>query len=192
MVLRPGCVVQVALRLYTGPMYVKYNAKLRNYPQTTLDGMKGNGYVTTIHCIVSGHVGDLRLASAPPNHSPRKTHACFLMLSQGDLMMSSRCAWARTDCGGLTGVIKLSKVWTLPKAKRVYRGLGGLMLPEAFWKSDEYGCRGGVERGLMSTTTVKEVAMQYSGTDSGRPTIFEISVGQIDRVSARASERLSK
>ena len=112
--------------------YVKYNAKLRNYPAEILEGMKGNGYVTTIHCIVSG-------------------------------------------------VIKLSKVWTLPESKYVYRGLGGMMLPEPFWKTDEYGCKGGVERGLMSTTTDKAVAMKYSGSDSGRRIIFQIHVGQIDR-----------
>jgi hypothetical protein len=33
----------------------------------------------------------------------------------------------------------------------------------------------------MSTTTTRDVAIQYSGTEKGRPTIFEIEVGQVDR-----------
>eukprot|EP00961_Rhodomonas_salina_P234347 3167270-Rhodomonas_salina.3 len=33
----------------------------------------------------------------------------------------------------------------------------------------------------MSTTIKRDVAIQYSGTEKGRPTIFEIEVGQVDR-----------
>eukprot|EP00960_Hanusia_phi_P029553 748018-Hanusia_phi.AAC.1 len=44
----------IGLRLYTGPMFVKYNAVLRGFPQKVLDDMHGNRYVTTLHAIVSG------------------------------------------------------------------------------------------------------------------------------------------
>ena len=37
-----------------GPMYCKYNAVLRDFPQAVVDGLKGNKYATTIHLIVSG------------------------------------------------------------------------------------------------------------------------------------------
>ena len=39
----------------------------------------------------------------------------------------------------------------LPKDRVVYRGLGGLDLPEEFITQDRFGVRGGVEFGLMST-----------------------------------------
>ena len=52
----------------------------------------------------------------------------------------------------VSGIIKLSKVMVLSDDRKVYRGLGGLDLPEAFRKPDECGIRGGVEYGMMSTT----------------------------------------
>jgi len=119
----------IALRLYTGPMYIKYNNRLR--PNGGSDGLgPGTGYVTTIHAVVSG-------------------------------------------------VIKLARVWQLPENRKVYRGVFSGNLPSSFLKADKYGCRGAVEYALMSTTTKKEVAVQYAG--GGRPTIFEIDVGQVDR-----------
>ena len=56
-----------------------------------------------------------------------------------------------------------------------------MLLPQKFWREDAYGCRGGVELGIMSTTTTRGIAVQYSGAEKGRPTIFEIEVGQVDR-----------
>jgi hypothetical protein len=72
---------------------------------------------------------------------------------------------------------------TCENAGKVYRGLGGMLLPQKFWDEDKFGCRGGVELGIMSTTTTRPVAIQYSGSWAGglRPTIFEIEVGQVDR-----------
>ena len=46
----------------------------------------------------------------------------------------------------------LLQVMKLPEDRKVYRGLGGLKLPEAFVQADEYGVRGGVEFAMMSTT----------------------------------------
>ena len=64
------------------------------------------------------------------------------------------CAWllwvltgTEPDKPGL-----LLQVMKLPKDRMVYRGLGGLELPEAFVQADEYGVRGGVEFAMMSTT----------------------------------------
>lgn len=46
----------IALRLYTGPMFFKYNSVLRNFPESAVTALKGNRYITTIHAIVSGVV----------------------------------------------------------------------------------------------------------------------------------------
>lgn len=102
----------LALRLYTGPMFVKYNASLRGFPSMSWKALKGNRYATTLHAITSG-------------------------------------------------IVKLAKVWKLPENRRVYRGLAGLLLPKQFWDADQFGCRGGVEFGFLSTTTKREVAVQY-------------------------------
>ena len=36
-----------------------------------------------------------------------------------------------------------------------------MLLPEAFRVPDDFGCRGGVELGFMSTSTSKEQALAY-------------------------------
>ena len=58
-----------------------------------------------------------------------------------------------------------------------------MLLPEQFWRSVAAGgggLRGGVEWGFMSTTTDRRVAVQYSGRDRGRGTVFEIAAGRVD------------
>lgn len=94
----------IAMMLYTGPLFVKYNAVLRDFPKASVDALKGNTYTTTIYCIVSG-------------------------------------------------IIKLSKVMRLPDNRMVYRGMGGLDLPESFLEQDKWRISGGVEYGILSTTT---------------------------------------
>ena len=83
----------IAIRLFTGPMFMKYNAKLRQFPAAAVAALKGNAYVTSIHAVVSA-------------------------------------------------IIKLSRTWKIPDDRKVYRGLGGMLLPQKFWREDAYGCRG--------------------------------------------------
>jgi hypothetical protein len=80
----------IALRLYTGPMFVLYNAVLRGFPEGYVECLKDtdgkeNRYETTIFAIASG-------------------------------------------------ITKLSKVSDIPRARRLYRGLGGMILPRQFWE----------------------------------------------------------
>ena len=52
----------------------------------------------------------------------------------------------------------------VPENRLLFRGLGGVLLPERFWKmTDGRDYRGGVEFGLMSTTNDRSIAVQYSG-----------------------------
>ena len=78
-----------------------------------------------------------------------------------------------------SGIVKLSRLSKIPSNRRLYRGLGGMILPDQFLQ-EKSGFRGGVEWGLMSTTRNKEVAMQYSGADKQRGSVFEIVPGRID------------
>ena len=80
----------IGLRLYTGPMFVLYNAVLRGFPEWDVKCLrdqagKENRYETTIFAVASG-------------------------------------------------ITKLSKVTKVPPNLRLYRGLGGMVLPKQFWK----------------------------------------------------------
>ena len=131
----------IASRLYTGPMFQKYNAVLRanagESPQWMKDTFqtlcKGNRYTTTIWVLNSA-------------------------------------------------IVKLK---VLTPAARVYRGLKGLALPEAFRTKDKHGIKGGVEPGFMSTTLDYKVAMTYAGasetTKDASGIVFEIHQGLVDR-----------
>ena len=50
----------------------------------------------------------------------------------------------------------------------MYRGMSGVLLPEAFRVPDAEGCRGGVELGFLSTSTSKEQALGYIDMSKGR------------------------
>jgi hypothetical protein len=116
-------------RLYTGPMFQKYNGSLRGFGPG-FASCKGNTYVTTIHAINSM-------------------------------------------------VVKASK---LTKVSRVYRGVSGGVLPDAFWTANEYGVRGGVERAFVSTSYDRAEALSYSCVNENRPAIiFEIEMGMVNR-----------
>ena len=73
----------------------------------------------------------------------------------------------------------LTKLSRLQRAERVYRGLLGSSLPNAFRFINEYNVRGGVEYGFMSTTSDRSVAMSYARGDAG--TVLEIQQGMVDR-----------
>jgi hypothetical protein len=68
----------------------------------------------------------------------------------------------------------------IPLNRTVMRGLGGTVLESRWFVRDERGVRGGVELGFLSTTTNKNIALEYSGADKNRGTVFEIDVGAID------------
>jgi hypothetical protein len=76
----------------------------------------------------------------------------------------------------VSGITKLAKVTPVPPRRLLYRGLGGMLLPEQFWKRTAQGFLGGVELGLMSTTSDRAVAVQYSGHEQRRPMMLEIQV----------------
>ena len=80
----------------------------------------------------------------------------------------------------LSGISKLSQVSGIPEDRTLFRGVGGMKLPDCFYVEDETGVRGGVERALLSTTTEPAVAMHYiDGRDL--PTVFSIQVSAVSR-----------
>jgi hypothetical protein len=78
-----------------------------------------------------------------------------------------------------SAIVKLSK---LTIATKVYRGVGGGVLPESFWRPNEQGVKGGIEMAFMSATFKRDEAMKYAKSDSGKPAlIFEMQMGMVDR-----------
>lgn len=70
-----------------------------------------------------------------------------------------------------SAVVKLGK---LQRAEKVYRGMGGGVLPEQFWTASEHNVRGGCEYGFLSTTTKAEIAMQYAEQRETAGIVFEV------------------
>lgn len=74
------------------------------------------------------------------------------------------------------GLVKLS---TLQKIQKVYRGLAG-RLPKSLRVEDKYNARGGVELGFMSTTSNRDVAVEYASSAPGS-LLLELEQGLLDR-----------
>jgi hypothetical protein len=84
----------------------------------------------------------------------------------------------------VSAIQKLSRRMYLPPSMRLYRGFSSMEMPESFFKVDEEtGCSGFAEWGFISTTANKNVAIQYSGVDDGKPsaTVLCIRPSSVDR-----------
>jgi hypothetical protein len=84
----------------------------------------------------------------------------------------------------VSAIQKLSRHMYLPPSMRLYRGFSSMEMPESFYKVDEdTGCCGYAEWGFISTTANKNVAVQYSGVDDGKPraTVLCIRPSSVDR-----------
>eukprot|EP00966_Prymnesium_polylepis_P019843 457517-Prymnesium_polylepis.1 len=155
------------IRLYTGPMYVVYNAVLRGL-RTQSDFLKNS--MVTLCCpkdVTALFMGDAKL------WEPAKGSITL------DEVMLSLTRYTTTLHAINSGIIKLSK---LTKATTVYRGVTGL-LPDDFWEPNEHDIMGGVELGFMSTSRNKEVALGYmrQNTESTAKVLLQIRMGMIDR-----------
>ena len=81
-----------------------------------------------------------------------------------------------------SAIKKLGAMTPMPEGGLVYRGIGGKGMPNQFKKADKYGVRGGTEPGVLSTTTKREVALEYSKSDDSLWSILmEMEVGGIGR-----------
>jgi hypothetical protein len=80
----------------------------------------------------------------------------------------------------VSAVVKLSRQTTIPVNRKVYRGLGGLVLDDQWFECDKRGVRGAVELGFLSTTLTRDVALIYSGVKKNRGVLFEIEIGAVD------------
>jgi hypothetical protein len=142
----------IALRLYTGPCFQRYNTMLRE--------LKADSETAT------GAGGE------PQQRRPATRKA---------LNVPGERRYTTTIHAIASALIKIAHVSKLPEDRKVYRGMAGVVLPDRFRVPDEHGCRGGVELGFLSTSTDKDQALHYIDMSRGLPTLFEIELGQVDR-----------
>jgi len=163
----------IAARLYTGPLFVKYNSVLR-------------GIKSDVPFLINQM---LELCCAPPEYAACQAHASSpggRGMTDSSPEASTAFERARAAMNTYTttlhavnsAIVKLSK---LTYASKVYRGVAGRVLPEQFWNANEYGVRGGIEAAFMSTTVDRQTAMRYAHGGGGVGFVFEIQQGMVDR-----------
>ena len=79
-------------------------------------------------------------------------------------------------------IVKTSK---LTKVSTVYRGVAGGVLPDRLCEANILGFRGGVDKGFLSTTYKRDVAMNNfaAGSSTSPSILFEIEMGMVYRGS---------
>ena len=164
----------IAACLYTGPMFVKYNAILR--------GLASEipflcNQMVSLCC--PKDVADAYLGSTPRD----KLFLAAAGKTTFEVAKQSLNKYTTTLHAINSAIIKLGK---LTKAIKVYRGIAGMKLPNEFWIPNEFGVRGGVEKAFMSTTTEQAVAMGYASGGRGAKQasigiVIEVQQGMVNR-----------
>ena len=154
---------QVAARMYTGPMYMKYNLVLR--------GM-GAGRHTKIYEEYE-RVCKLNTCARRDAAQTQAAHDPHLLSPLPPLLRYTTTLHVINSA-----IIKLSK---LTSATKLYRGVSGALLPRPFWTPNQYSVRGGVEVAFMSCTEDKEVALKYAASKKKAAIVFEVKQGMVDR-----------
>merc|ERR1740130_1242046 len=146
----------IGLRLYTGPLFVKYNSVLRGL-NSEVDSLQKQLVSLCCAAEVSEQLANKTISFAQARGKVNLYTMTLHVIN--------------------SGIIKTSK---LTFAGKVSRGVSGMALPDAFWQPNSDGVRGGIEGAFMSTTKDRAVAMQYAAS-GGRGIVFEIQQGMIDR-----------
>ena len=152
----------IGARLYTGPLFEKYNAVMRGL----------NGGVPFLR-------RQLVRLCAQPGTLAVYDDACNAGVADA---FSTALATTNTYITTLhvinSSIVKIGRLTT---ACRVYRGYSGMALPPEFWAPNEYGVVGGVESAFMSCSAERDVAMTYAGSRGGMGIVFEVAQGMVDR-----------
>uniref|UniRef100_A0A7S2D976 Uncharacterized protein n=1 Tax=Haptolina brevifila TaxID=156173 RepID=A0A7S2D976_9EUKA len=153
-------------RLYTGPLYVKYNAVLRGLDSDVVFFVNQMIALCCAPEVAEEYLGGASLWEEAMGSLPRETALQSLNKYTTTLHVIN------------SAIVKLSK---LTVADKVYRGISGRVLPPEFWAPNAFGVMGGVEAAFTSTTREKEVALQYAANEGGAGFVFEIAQGMVDR-----------
>ena len=159
----------IAARLYSGPMYVKYNAVLRGL-RSQSDFLRN----TMVVLCCPKAIADEYMGAVPRSQLFRPAAGPISF----DEASESLNKYTTTLHGINSAIVKLGK---LTQATKVYRGISGMKLPDQFWTPNEFGVRGGVEQAFMSSSTDLSVAMGYASGGRGAGIVIEVQQGMVDR-----------
>ena len=148
----------IGARLFTGPMYLKYNSVLRN-------------------------IGKLRLQTDDSSTLTGDELVHQLKKMEGDGNAATHGNLYITTLHVInSAVIKLGK---LTRATKVYRGISKRTLPAELQRPNLYNVRGGIEFGFTSCSLSREEALKYAKSansdPNGTPILMEMEMGMIDR-----------
>jgi hypothetical protein len=155
-----------ASRLYTGPLFVKYNGVLRG-----LDSPVPFLKHSMIELCCPKAVYEQYMGGAEKWEQPKGT------LSYEEVKKELN-TYTTTLHAINSSIVKLGK---LTVATKVFRGISGRVLPKEFWEANEFGVKGGIESAFMSTTLNEKVAISYASSGDGTGFVFEIQQGMVDR-----------
>jgi Leucine-rich repeat (LRR) protein len=151
-------------RLYTGPLFVKYNGVLRGLDSPVTFLKNDMVSLVTPKEMYEKYIGTAQKWE-------EANGALTYDKVRKELNMYTTTIHVINSC-----IVKMGK---LTVAKPVFRGMAGRLFPDTFWYPNEQGVKGGVELAFMSTTPDVNVAYQYSQDKFG--IVVEIQQGMIDR-----------
>ena len=147
----------VALRLWTGPMRVKYTAALAGEPQALVLGLKGNHYPATLRVLLSA-LGKLRAAAPPQRPKASAMPQITAARSRGYLVLGRPPSnLASADPHSALAQDPSADSDTRAAADKAEERRRGEALG-ALWEPDSNGHRGGLVAGLVSCTREARVA----------------------------------
>ena len=164
-------------RLYTGPMYCKYNTVLRDI------GHLFNRMSASARAALSAkEIQKLLLDHQEQQRSEEKSKPPKERRGRGFPGHTKGNLYTTTLHVINSAVLKLGK---LTQATTVYRGISFRTLPKQMKNKDpESLTRGGIEYGFCSCSVDEQQAIVYSGADNEKnktPMILEMQQGMIDR-----------
>jgi hypothetical protein len=169
----------IALRLYTGPMFLWYNKLLRGRKKF------GEEAYEAPYDNYKKEWREERRAEWEEEHAgERMDEATRLSFDRYKAEGYPHFPFRTTLHVLNSAITKLSRTQT---AERVYRGTRGGVLPPQFWNPNAYNVKGGIELGFMSTTKDRTMAMKYATAQTAaegdaRPQlVFEMQMGMVDR-----------
>ena len=179
----------IAARLYTGPMYSKYNDVLR-----VIGTLRGESDEQQRHS--SEELSKKLKEQQEEDEKKAREKEAAQKKSPSTDVQKNRASTMNLDDVSITGntfgnlytttlhvinsaVLKLGK---LAKVQMVYRGIARRTMPKKMLNKGMDNARGGIEYGFSSASTKRDEAERYATKDNTTtPMLLEIEQGLIDR-----------
>jgi hypothetical protein len=101
-------------------------------------------------------------------------------IKQSNILKDKESKYTTSIHALISAILKISRKTEIPSARKVYRGLSGIVLDEKWSGTNAQGAKGGMELGFLSTTLNQNVALEYLGKKQGHSILLAIEIGDID------------